>query len=165
MRHPTPDPVGPGQESVWDYPRPPRVEPVSGTVTITLGGERIVSTDRALRVLETSHPPVYYLPVDDFVDGALKPGQGASFCEFKGAARYLDVHGGGESRSAAAWNYPHPEPGYEALADRVAVYAQQMDECTVDGEVVVPQPGRFYGGWITSRVVGPFKGAPGSMGW
>ena len=165
MRHPTPDPVGPGQESVWDYPRPPRVEPVTGTVTITLGGERIVSTSRALRVLETSHPPVYYLPIDDFGPGALTPGQGSSFCEFKGAARYLDVHGGGVSRPAAAWNYPHPEPGYEELADRVAVYAQQMDECTVAGEVVTPQPGRFYGGWVTSQVVGPFKGVPGSMGW
>ncbi|MFI8633740.1 DUF427 domain-containing protein [Microbacterium sp. NPDC077663] len=165
MRHPTPDPVGPGQESVWDYPRPPRVEPVAGTVTITLGGERIATTDRALRVLETSHPPVYYLPVDDFAGGALTPGQRSSFCEFKGAARYLDVHGGGVTRPAAAWNYPDPSPGYEALADRVAVYAQQMDECTVAGEVATAQPGRFYGGWVTSQVVGPFKGVPGSMGW
>jgi uncharacterized protein (DUF427 family) len=159
------DPVGPGQESVWDYPRPPRVRPVDGTVTITLGGEVIARTDAAVAVLETSHPPVYYLPMDGFVDGALTPGEGASFCEYKGAARYLDVHGGALTRRAAAWNYPHPEPGYAELVDRVAVYAQEMDECTVAGEVVTPQPGRFYGGWVTASLAGPFKGVPGSMGW
>ena len=131
----------------------------------TIGGEIIADTRRAVRVLETSHPPVFYLPIADFTPDSLTAGAGSSFCEFKGAARYLDVRGGGEIRSAAAWNYPHPSPGFEALADRVAVYAQQMDECTVDGEVVIPQPGGFYGGWITSAVVGPFKGVPGSMGW
>ena len=108
---------------------------------------------------------MFYLPIADFTPDALTAGAGSSFCEFKGAARYLDVRGGVEIRPAAAWNYPHPSPGFEALADRVAVYAQQMDDCTVDGEVVIPQPGGFYGGWITSAVVGPFKGVPGSMGW
>lgn len=152
-------------EDVWSYPRPPAVVASDELVVVELGGVEVVRTTAALRVLETSHPPVYYLPIDDFVPGALTPGQGSSFCEFKGAARYLDVHGGGVSRPAAAWNYPHPEPGYEELAERVAVYAQQMDECTVAGEVVTPQPGRFYGGWVTSQVVGPFKGVPGSMGW
>lgn len=155
----------PGQESVWDYPRPPRVEPVDARVTIRLGGVLIADTRAAVRVLETSHPPVYYLPIADFAPGALVEADGASFCEFKGAARYLDVRGGGLTRPRAAWNYPHPSRGFEALHDRVAVYAQQMDECTVDGEVVTPQPGGFYGGWITSAVVGPFKGIPGSTGW
>ncbi|WP_322411585.1 DUF427 domain-containing protein [Microbacterium invictum] len=165
MRHPSPDPVAPGQESVWDYPRPPRIEKVDARVTITLGGEVIVDTGDVVRVLETSHPPVYYLPIGAFVEGAVTDGVGSSFCEFKGAARYLDVRGGGESRPAAAWNYPRPSGGYELLADRVAVYAQAMDRCTVDDELVTPQPGGFYGGWITSRVAGPFKGVAGSMGW
>lgn len=150
---------------MWDYPRPPRIERVPATVTIRLGGQLIVDTRDVVRVLETSHPPVYYLPIVDFAAGALADADGSSFCEFKGAARYLDVRGGGVVRSACAWNYPHPSPGYELLRDRVAVYAQLMDECTVDGEVVTPQPGDFYGGWITSAVVGPFKGVAGSLGW
>ncbi|GGI45637.1 uncharacterized protein (DUF427 family) [Agromyces flavus] len=162
---PVPDPLGPGQESVWDYPRPPRVEQVDLRVTIELGGERVVDTRDVVRVLETSHPPVYYLPISAFADGTLSPAEGASFCEFKGAARYLDVHGGGRIAERAAWNYPDPSTGFEALRDRVAVYAGPMDACTIDGEQVTPQPGSFYGGWITSWVVGPFKGGPGSMGW
>ena len=150
---------------MWDYPRPPRIERVTAPVTIRLGGQLIVETRDVVRVLETSHPPVYYLPIPDFAPGALADADGSSFCEFKGTARYLDVRGGAEVRSACAWNYPHPSPGFEPLRDRVAVYAQQMDECTVDGEVVAPQPGGFYGGWITSAVVGPFKGSPGSLNW
>lgn len=165
MRRPTPDPVGPGQESVWDYPRPPRVERVDRRVRVVLGGETIVDTDDVVRVLETSHPPVYYLPVAAFVSGALTPGEGSSFCEFKGGARYFDVHGGGQVRPRAAWNYPDPAPGYGVLADRVALYPAAMDECTVDGIEVTPQAGGFYGGWVTPDVVGPFKGEPGSMGW
>jgi uncharacterized protein (DUF427 family) len=150
---------------VWDYPRPPRIERVTGSVTIRLGGQLIVDTRDVVRVLETSHPPVYYLPIADFATATLVDADGSSFCEFKGTARYLDVRGGSEVRSASAWNYPHPSPGFEQLRDRVAVYAHQMDECTVDGEVVTPQPGGFYGGWITRAVVGPFKGSPGSLGW
>ena len=165
MPRPRPETPGPGQESVWDYPRPPRVERVTAPVTIRLGGQLIARTRDAVRVLETSHPPVYYLPIADFATGSLVDADGSSFCEFKGTARYLDVRGGGEVRSACAWNYPHPSPGFEPLRDRVAVYAQQMDECTVDGEIVTPQPGGFYGGWITGSVVGPFKGVPGSLGW
>lgn len=165
MRRPEPVIPAPGQESVWDYPRPPRVEPVPERVTIRLGGELIADTGDAVRVLETSHPPVYYLPIADFVPGALADAPGASFCEFKGAARYLDVRSGDIVREGAAWNYPHPEPGFEMLVDKVAVYAGPMDECTVGGEVVSPQPGGFYGGWVTSAVVGPFKGGPGSLGW
>jgi len=162
---PRPEIPGPGQESVWDYPRPPRIKSVAVPVTIRLGGQLIVETRDAIRVLETSHPPVYYLPIADFATGALANADGSSFCEFKGTARYLDVRGGGEIRPACAWNYPHPSPGFEPLRDRVAVYAQQMDECRVDGETVTPQPGDFYGGWITRAVVGPFKGSPGSRHW
>lgn len=163
--HPQPDPVAAGQESVWDYPRPPRIEGVARRVRIELGGQVIVDTDDVVRVLETSHPPVYYLPISAFAPGALSDGEGSSFCEFKGVARYLDVRGGDAVRPRAAWNYPHPSPGYADLEDRVALYAGAMDRCTVDGIEVVPQPGRFYGGWITPEVVGPFKGGPGSMGW
>jgi len=159
------EPVGPGQESVWDYPRPPRAEQVDVRVTIDLGGERIADTRDIVRVLETSHPPVYDLPIDAFAPGALVPAAGSSFCEFKGAARYFDVVGGGRAAQRAAWNYPTPSPGFEVLRDRVAVYAGPMDACTVDGERVLPQPGGFYGGWITSMVAGPVKGAPGTMGW
>jgi uncharacterized protein (DUF427 family) len=165
VRRPTPDPVAAGQESVWDYPRPPRVERVDRRVRIVLGGEVIVETDDAVRVLETSHPPVYYLPIAAFADGALTDGAGSSFCEFKGSARYLDVHGGDRTSPRAGWNYPSPSPGYGVLADRVAIYPAAMDLCTVDGVDVTPQPGTFYGGWVTPDIAGPFKGVPGSMGW
>lgn len=165
MRRPTPDPIAPGQESVWDYPRPPRVERVDARVTVDLGRERILDTTDVVRVLETSHPPVYYLPMADFVDGALEPAAGSSFCEWKGSARYLDVRGGDRLVAGAAWNYPRPAAGFEMLVDRVAVYAGDMDACEVAGERVRPQPGGFYGGWITSSVAGPFKGVPGSNGW
>jgi uncharacterized protein (DUF427 family) len=156
---------GPGQESVWDYPRPPRVEPTDETVEILLGGQLVARSTRSLRVLETSHPPTYYLPVADFTEGALRPAAGSSWCEFKGTAAYLDVVGGGVIARGAAWTYPEPTPGFEALIGHVAVMPGAMDECRVDGQVVTPQEGGFYGGWITSRVVGPFKGAPGTRGW
>lgn len=152
---------GPGQESVWDYPRPPRVERSGERVVITLGGDVIADTSDTVRVLETSHPPVYYLPRAAFAEGNLSPAEGSSSCEFKGAAKYLSVG----SANRAAWFYPHPSPGYEELVDRVAVYPAAMDSCEVDGEVVLSQAGGFYGGWITSRVVGPFKGEPGTLGW
>ena len=159
---------GPGQESVWDYPRPPRVEPTSELVVVTLGGLVVLETRRALRVLETSHPPTYYLPLADAAPGAFRPAPGSSWCEFKGAATYLDVVGGGDPAvvaPAAAWTYPQPTHGYEALAGHVALYPDRMDACTVDGEPVRGQDGGFYGGWVTSRVVGPFKGGPGSRFW
>ena len=162
---PVPDPVGPGQESVWDYRRPPRVEAVDVRVTIDLGGERVVDSRDVVRVLETSHPPVYYLPIGAFAPFSLAATNGSSYCEYKGAARYLDLRGGLRLVERAAWNYPTPAEGYEVLADRVAVYAGRMDECTVAGERVAPQPGHFYGGWITSGVAGPFKGSAGSLGW
>ena len=156
---------GPGQESVWDYPRPPRVDPSTEEVEVWLGGERVAASRRTLRVLETSHPPTYYLPVEDVVEGALRPVDGTTFCEFKGSASYFDVVGGGLVAPRAAWTYPRPSRGFEVLVDHVAVMPGLVDRCTVDGEVVVPQAGGFYGGWITSRVVGPFKGEPGTWGW
>ena len=162
---PTPEKPGPGQESVWDYPRPPRLEPFTSRVTVELGGEVIASTDRGWRVLETSHPPTYYLPRDAFVAGALRDAPGQSWCEWKGQARYFDLVSGTRVAPKAAWSYPEPTPGFEPITDAIAVMAGQVDRCTVDGETVVAQPGGFYGGWITSRVVGPFKGGPGSMGW
>ena len=156
---------GPGQESAWDYPRPPRVEPTGRHLRVVLGGVVVAETRRAVRVLETSHPPVYYFPLEDVLPGALGEGRGASLCEWKGLARYLDVEAGGVVRPRAAWSYPAPLPGYEAIRDHVAFYPQAMDECTVDGERVAPQAGGFYGGWITPDVVGPFKGEPGTEGW
>ncbi len=157
---------GPGQESVWDYPRPPRVEPTGELVRVELGGVVVAETRRALRVLETSHPPTYYLPRDDIAPGALlDAGPGTTWCEFKGTATYLDVVGGGRTAPRAAWTYRSPSPGFEALLGHVALYPGRLDRVTVDGELVRPQEGGFYGGWITDRVVGPFKGAPGSAGW
>ena len=152
-------------ESVWDYPRPPRAEPTSEHIVVRLGGVVVAETRDAVRVLETSHPPGYYLPRSAFVAGALESAAGHSVCEYKGVASYLSVRGGAVVAERSAWFYPEPLPGYEAIAGRVALYPGAMDECTVDGEAVVAQEGGFYGGWITSRIVGPFKGAPGTMGW
>lgn len=155
----------PGQESVWDYPRPPRVDPSSERVVLRLGGTVVADTTRAIRVLETSHPPTYYIPRADFADGALEPAAGSSFCEFKGAAKYLSVRSGATVAERSAWYYPTPSAGYDALVDHIAVYPAAMESCEVDGERVSAQAGDFYGGWITSRVVGPFKGEPGTLGW
>ena len=155
------DPVRPGQESVWDYPRPPRVEHTGEHVTILLNGTVIADSHDTVRVLETSHPPVYYLPRSAFAPGVLQPTPGQSYCEFKGVAGYLSVG----PCTRAAWYNPTPTPGYETLADRVAVYPGAMDRCTVDGETVSAQDGDYYGGWITDKIVGPFKGAAGTLGW
>jgi uncharacterized protein (DUF427 family) len=154
-------------ESVWDYPRPPRLELTERTVEITLGGGVIASTRRAYRVLETSHPPVYYLPRDDVRDDVLSvASRRGSVCEWKGLASYLDVTGAdGRRVPRAAWTYRRPAPAFEAIADAVAFYPALMDACTVDGERVRPQPGGFYGGWVTDDLLGPFKGAPGTLGW
>lgn len=152
-------------ESVWDYPRPPRVEASGEQVVVRLGGKVVAESDAALRVLETSHPPVYYLPRDAFAPGALRPTSGSSFCEFKGRASYVDLVAAGTVASRAGWFYPSPSPGFAALVDHVALYPGRIDEASVDGERVTPQEGDFYGGWITSRVTGPFKGAPGTLGW
>ena len=164
-RRPTPDPLRPGQESVWDYPRPPALDASGEHVEVFLGGTLIAVTDAPIRVLETSHPPTYYLPRAAFVAGALRPASGSSWCEFKGSADYLDLVAGSTVAPRVAWTYPHPSPGYESLRDYVALYPGQVDQATVNGEVVRPQPGEFYGGWITDRVAGPFKGGAGSRFW
>jgi len=165
MRRPVPERPGPGQESVWDYPRPPRLEEYAGSIVVELGGVEVARATRGWRVLETSHPPTYYLPRDAFVPGALREAGGASWCEWKGQASYLDVVGGTALAPRAAWTYLDPTGGFAPIAGAIALMAAAMDRCLVDGEVVVPQPGGFYGGWITSSVVGPFKGIPGSTGW
>jgi uncharacterized protein (DUF427 family) len=153
-------------ENVWDYRRPPSVEPTERRIRIELDGVTIVDTRRAHRVLETSHPPIYYLPVSDIASGALvgSPG-GATFCEWKGDASYYDVVAGERRAKRAAWTYHDPLPGFESIRDAVAFYPALMDACWVDDERVEPQPGGFYGGWITSDIVGPFKGEPGTSGW
>jgi uncharacterized protein (DUF427 family) len=160
-RKTTPITPGPGQESVWDYPRPPRVEPVAEHVIVELDGVVIAETREAVRVLETSHPPAYYLPRSAFAPGVLQPAPGSSFCEFKGKAGYLSVG----RVDSAAWYYPAPSRGFEALADLVSLYPGRMTRVTVNGEEVQAQEGDFYGGWITAKIVGPFKGAPGTWGW
>ncbi len=165
MRQPQPAEPGPGQESVWDYPRPPRLEHASSTIEIALGGLTILRTNVAFRVLETSHPPTYYLPMSAFVPGSLRPVAGHSYCEWKGTADYLDVVSDSAVAERAAWHYPSPTPDFAELVDHVAIYPGAMKRCLVDGEVVVAQPGGFYGGWVTSKVVGPFKGEPGTQFW
>jgi uncharacterized protein (DUF427 family) len=158
-------------ESVWDYPRPPRLEQSPAEIVVEVGGVEIVRTRRSLRVLETSHPPVHYVPIGDVVPGVLREASGSSYCEWKGVAAYFDVvvdgvaPDSGVQRPRAAWHYPSPTPGYETIRGHVAIYPSAMDRCLLDGEQVVAQEGDFYGGWITSRVVGPFKGAPGTRGW
>ena len=153
------------QESVWDYPRPPRVEPVSAHITVTHEGMQLVSTNNSVRVLETSHPPSYYLPMKDFAPGVLVPVEGQTYCEFKGAASYFDIVVGANRIPRAAWTYENPTKGFEDLAGKVALYASRANECRVGDEVVQAQEGDFYGGWITSNIVGPIKGAPGTWGW
>ena len=165
MSRPQPEKPGPGQESVWDYPRPPRLETSTDSIQVVLGGVTIADTTRSWRVLETSHPPTYYLPREAFVDGALREADGSSFCEWKGEASYFDLLGGDRVAARAAWTYLRPTGGFGDIAGTIALMAAQVDECRVNGEVVTPQPGGFYGGWITSAVVGPFKGIPGSWGW
>ncbi len=162
---PSPVRPGPGQESVWDYPRPPRVEPVRARLRVVLAGVLIAETSRGLRVLETSHPPNYYFPLVDVADGALAPVAGTSVCEWKGEARYFTVRQGSRVEPNAAWGYPNPSPAFAALVDSVAFFASRMDACFVGDEQVTPQAGGFYGGWITSDVVGPFKGEPGTQWW
>ncbi len=162
---PKPTPPGPGQESVWDYPRPPRMEAVDAEVEIFFAGLSIAYTDAPLRVLETSHPPVYYVPPDAIDEGVLEPTDTTSFCEYKGRARYFDLVVGDQRSKDAAWAYDEPLPGYEQLAGYVAFFPARVETALLDGEAVQPQPGNFYGGWITTAVVGPFKGLPGTSGW
>lgn len=156
---------GPGQESVWDYPRPPRLESVERRVKVVFGNVTVAYTSRPKRVLETSHPPVYYVPEEDVRVEHLRAAGSGSVCEYKGRASYYDLVTGEREAARAAWTYPDPEPGFEELAGHIAFYPSLMDNCWVDGEKVAAQEGDFYGGWITSDIVGPFKGAPGTAGW
>ena len=155
----------PEQESVWDYPRPPRLEPSSEHVIVRQGGEVICDTTRAFRVLETSHPPTYYLPREDCRMEFFEPVPGPTVCEFKGVAHYADLVVGEQRIPRVAWWYPEPTRDFLGIRDYIALYPGRVDECTVDGERVEAQEGDFYGGWITSRVKGPFKGAAGTWGW
>lgn len=156
---------GPGQESVWDYPRPPRLERSRRRIRVELGGRILAASGRALRVCETASPPVYYVPPEDVLAGALLPDSHRSHCEWKGAARYWNARLGSRRIAQVAWSYPAPDAGFEALRDHLAFYPGRVDGCFLDGVRVTPQAGRFYGGWITPEIVGPFKGSPGSEGW
>lgn len=157
---------GPGQESVWDYPRPPALEPTSSRVRVVHAGRTIAETTRAIRILETSQPPGFYLPPDDVDLTVLTPSSTSTACEWKGLASYVDLTVPGSPTVAdAAWTYPSPAPRFAAIAGHLAFYPQRVDACFVDDEQVEPNEGSFYGGWITSKVVGPFKGGPGTWGW
>ncbi len=155
---------GPGQTSVWDFPRPPRLEPDTREVVIRWGTTEVARTRRAIRVLETAHPPSFYLPWVDVSAHLLQLANGSSFCEWKGPAQYWTLVDGDRRLPGVAWSYPRPMQGAEALADCVAFYPAELD-CRVGGEPVSPQPGGFYGGWITPELVGPFKGEAGLTGW
>lgn len=153
------------RESVWDFPRPPRVETSGRRVKVEFADRVIAETTRSLRVLETSHPPVFYIPRSDVVVSFIRPSSRSSFCEFKGRASYIDVVVDDRVTKDAGWEYPHPSRGYEDLQDHIAFYPGRVDGCYVDDERVEAQAGGFYGGWITSDIVGPFKGAAGTRGW
>jgi uncharacterized protein (DUF427 family) len=165
MFRPQPIPPKPGQESVWDYPRPPRLEISPKHLKIIFNGVTIADTRASYRVLETSHPPVYYLPPADIRMEYLELAQDRSFCEWKGIAGYYTVALGDKRAVNAAWYYPDPTPEFAPIRDYIAFYPARMDACYADGELVRPQPGNFYGGWITDDIVGPFKGEPNSHGW
>ncbi len=166
MIRPTPVPPVTGQESAWDYPRPPRVEPVADRILVLVEGIVIADSRRAIRVLETSHPPSYYVPSEDVRTDLLESSSSTSVCEFKGRAAYRTlVLPSGRRISDVAWLYPDPAAGFEAVANHLSFYAGKVDEAWLGDERVVPQAGDFYGGWVTSRVVGPFKGGPGTRGW
>jgi uncharacterized protein (DUF427 family) len=157
---------GPGQESCWDYPRPPRVEPVPERIRVVVEGVEVATSTAAKRVLETAGAPVYYVPWTDVRMDLLSPIERSTTCEWKGRARYWTIRTpGGREIPNAAWSYADPLPGFEAIADHIAFYAWAVDEAWVGDELATPQPGHFYGGWVTSKVVGPFKGEPGSFGW
>lgn len=155
----------PGQESVWDYPRPPRLEDTNKHIQIIFNDVIIADTQRAKRVLETSHPPNYYIPPEDIKMEYLQQTPQSSFCEWKGGASYYTITVGDKSAENAAWFYPNPTSAFASIKYYVAFYAHMMDACYVNSEKVQPQPGNFYGGWITSDITGPFKGSPGTWGW
>jgi len=162
---PQPIKPNPGQESVWDYPRPPRLEDSTKHIQVIFNGEIIADTQRPKRVLETSHPPVYYILPEDIKPGILHQTNQKTFCEWKGWSSYYTITVGDQQQINAAWSYIDPVPAFASLKNWVAFYVKLMDACYVNGELVKPQPGGFYGGWITSDIVGPFKGEPGTQGW
>lgn len=157
-------PPGPGQESVWDYPRPPAIVPDQREIVVRAGKVEIARSRHAIRILETASPPTFYLPPDDVQQTMLRPAAGTSFCEWKGAASYFDVVLPEEHIAAAAWTYREPLPESAAIAGYVAFYPGKV-ACFVAGERVRAQAGGFYGGWITNEIVGPFKGEVGTAGW
>lgn len=165
MKRPRPIPPRSGQESVWDYPRPPRAERTPRRVRAVVGGVVLADSTLTIRVLETSHPPTYYVPPSDVRMDLLVEADGSSMCEWKGRARYYDAVLENRTIQRVAWCYPKPTAAFEALRDHIAFYLPALDEAYVDDERAQPQPGGFYGGWITSDLVGPFKGVAGSMGW
>jgi uncharacterized protein (DUF427 family) len=156
---------GLGQESVWDYPRPPKVEDTNRHIRIVFNGVTIAETRQAKRVLETSHPPVYYIPPQDIKRQYLQRTDHSTWCEWKGQASYYTVTVGDQQARNGAWVYLQPVPDYISLKDHVAFYPSRMEACYIDDERVQAQPGDFYGGWITKEIVGPFKGGSGSQGW
>lgn len=156
---------GPGQESVWDYPRPPRLEDCSKHIQIVFNDVIIADTHRSKRVLETSHPPSYYLLPEDLRMDYFSQTARSSFCEWKGQASYYTICVGDQQAENAAWFYTNPTAAFAAIRNYVAFYPSRMQACYVDGELVQAQPGDFYGGWITSNIVGPFKGGAGTWGW
>ncbi|WP_375272640.1 DUF427 domain-containing protein [Sphingomonas sp.] len=162
---PRPDPVAPGQESVWRYPRPAVAQASTRHVRVEHGGVVIADTRAPVRTLETSHPPTWYLPPADIATNLLRRSDRRSFCEWKGVATYWHLQVGGVLLRDIAWSYLDPSRDFTMLRDHLAFYAAPLDHCTVDGEQVRPQPGGFYGGWITDDLAGPFKGVPGSSGW
>ncbi|TVR22801.1 MAG: DUF427 domain-containing protein [Anaerolineaceae bacterium] len=155
----------PGQESVWDYPRPPKLVKTEKRVRVVFNGVTIADSVNAYRLLETSHPPAYYIPPADVQTAHLTATERRTMCEFKGAAKYWTITVGERAAQNAAWSYPQPVATYSAIADYLCFYASQMDACFVGDEQVQAQAGDFYGGWITSDVVGPFKGGAGTWGW
>ncbi|MEM0910159.1 MAG: DUF427 domain-containing protein [Pseudomonadota bacterium] len=155
----------PGQESVWDYPRPPAIEIGKSHIQVVFNDEVIADTTQAFRILETSHPPVYYIPMDDCKLKYFIASNNSSFCEWKGKARYFHLRVKEKQEDNVIWQYSDPVSRFKAIANCIAVYPSRMDACFVDGEKVQAQAGDFYGGWITSNIVGPFKGEPGTWGW
>ena len=152
-------------ESVWDYPRPPRAEPSTRRIRVVIGGVTVADTTRPIRVLETSHPPTYYVPPEDVRREYLRPSRRRTYCEFKGQASYYDLVVGEREVRDAAWYYPDPNERFAAIRDHVAFYPGRVDACFVEEEQGVAQAGDFYGGWLTADIVGPFKGGPGTAGW
>ncbi len=154
------------EENVADYPRPPAIEPFAGHIRVWFAGLLVAETQISHRILETFHPPTYYLPRAAFFPGVLVDSGGRqTTCEWKGVARYFDLVANGRTAPRIAWSYPDPTAAFHAIADAVAIYAEPLDRIEIDDIAVLPQPGNFYGGWVTPNVKGPIKGAPGTLHW